>query len=264
VIGVTDEAVELVDEFVARYKPTFPIAITGNKGFDDALGVKGFPTHAVIDPDGTLAYAGYSAESALSDALGGASKGSIFPKKLDKASKLIKQGSFALSYAEVRKLVDAGGLDDELDLWAKRFQTFLEGRSATAVAEAKKLMEKGRIFEAHAEVKGYADAAPAFPNAEDVKKLLAELEAIPTFADEMKAGPKYLEAQALEREHDYSGAVDAYKKLYKKYGETKIAAAARARAEELIAEGMPGFQAACETCGKAKRACAKHKEAVKL
>jgi hypothetical protein len=249
---------------VRRYKPTFPIAITGNKGFDDALGVKAFPTHAVIAPDGTLAYSGHSAESALSDALGDAKKGSIFPKKLDKANKLIKQGDFAQSYAEVRKLVDAGGLDGELDGWAKRFQAFLEGRSAAALEQAKKLSEQGRIFEAHAELGGYAAAIPAFPNAEDVKKLLAELEQIPTFKDEMKAGPKFLEAQALERDYEFTAAVDAYKKLYKKYGEAKIAAVARARAEELIAQGMPGYQQACEGCTQAKKACAKHKEDVKL
>ena len=44
VIGVTDEEPHIVDRWFAKKQPTYPIVILKDKTFEQALGVKFFPT----------------------------------------------------------------------------------------------------------------------------------------------------------------------------------------------------------------------------
>ena len=53
---MTDESPDLVDKWVKQYKPSYPIVILKSGKFEDFLGVKFFPTAAVIAPDGKLLY----------------------------------------------------------------------------------------------------------------------------------------------------------------------------------------------------------------
>ena len=90
---MTDESPELVDEWMKRAKPAYPIAILKNGDqFENFLGVKYFPFCAVIDPEGRLAYSGSAGAEGkcLDEALGRAKKVPLVPKSFAKAAKLMQ------------------------------------------------------------------------------------------------------------------------------------------------------------------------------
>ncbi|MCZ6596803.1 MAG: hypothetical protein O7B99_04120, partial [Planctomycetota bacterium] len=76
VIGVTDEDPALVDKFVQKFKPTYPIVILKSNDFEGFLGVEYFPYGAVIAPDGTLSFSGraYDMGGAVGKAMSKAKK----------------------------------------------------------------------------------------------------------------------------------------------------------------------------------------------
>ncbi len=110
----------------------------------------------------------------------------------------------------------------------------------------------------------YALSKTAFPVTQEAGTFVKELEARPAFQEELKAGPLFDEAVALEEGYEFTGAIDGYRKVYKKYAATPIGELARKRAEDIVTKGLPGMNTDCESCRKAKRACEKHKEDVKL
>jgi len=226
--------------------------------------VKGFPTKGVIAPDGTLVYAGYSAESALSDAMADASKSPLWPKKVNKVAELASGGQKGKAYAELRGLLGKGGLADDEQKAADKLLAWLEGEAQDALDNARKSYAEGHVYEAVLATRPYAAAKPPFPVTEDAASFLAELEALPSFKGEMKGGELFAEGKDLELSREYLDAFDAYKKIVKKYGDAKIAEVAREAAEDLMARGMPGYEKACPSCMDHKRACDKHLEAVRL
>jgi hypothetical protein len=215
-------------------------------------------------PDGTLAYAGDSPEGPLSDALGAAKKGSIFPSKFAKVLKAMHERDVPKAYAEVRKLADAAAASGESDPWLPRFQTWVEERAASDVASARALAQEGRVHTAQALAQPYAAAKVALPVSQDAGAFLKELTARPAFQEELKAGPLFDAAEELDQGYEYTAAVDGYKKVYKKYGTTPIGALAKKRAQEIVDKGLPGLSTECEACAKAHKACEKHHEDVKL
>jgi hypothetical protein len=264
VIGVTDEEPGLVEKWLKTSKAEYPIVILKDDGaFENALGVKGFPTGAVIDPSGALAFAGsaHETESPLGKAMGQAKPGSILPKKLSAIGKLLRARDLAKAYGELKKLA---GLAGDEQKWAEKLTGYLEKEASAALADAKSLAEGGRVYDAVQRVSPFAKASTPFPTTADSAAFLKGLEADAAFKKEMAGGPDFAKAKALEDEGEYSEAVRSYSALSKKLASTKIGAAAKARAEELVNEGMPGFKGVCETCRKGKRACEKHKEEIKV
>jgi len=261
---VTDEPADLVNEWIAMAKPKYPIA-TLRGGLESFLQVKGFPTCAVIDPEGIVRYAGYTGmeEGALGDALGATKKQPLWPKSLSKAVKLMG-GDPAKAYAELKKMQAAGDLAEEDLPRLQDFVAYLEGRAADALTKARGEREKGFFFRALDAVEAYAGAEPPFPATADCAKLREELQALPDIKKELAGGEAYEKALVLEKDKDYLEAFNAYKSAAKKYAGTKIGENARARAEEIRTDGLPGYVSACDSCRSGKRACEKHKEDVKL
>lgn len=270
IIGVTDEELSIVDPWIKRAKPGYPIVAVKGGEFDAALKVDAFPCQAVLDTDGKLIYSdgfgrGAGPESTLSAAMSKATKGSIWPKKFATTAELIASGALDKSYAEFKKqLAGAADFNDDEKNAATKLQTFLEGSAVEAQSDAKNLFSGGRIYDAHKRLEMFAKAAPAFPATPDCAKLMAEVEAAPEFKNEMKAGEQFLAAQDLERAQAYSDAFKAYKGIAKGLATTKMAAFAKEKAEDLIKRGMLGYEPACEKCMAAKKACEKHAEKAKL
>lgn len=261
---MTDEEVGLVDKWVASKKKTgYPILIDRG-GLEDALKVPHFPYSGVIDPDGKLIYAGDSPESALKTAMKAAKGGSMWPKKLAKSATLLRNGKLSEAWADLEALKTAGGLDEKEQKAFDKFSTYVTEFAATAVKKGGELFKQGNAYAAVGAVEPIANAKPAMPSAEDAQKLLAEIKAMPKFDVEMKGGEMYAAAFAKEEAQDFLGAVNGYKDITKKAEGTRIAELALARAKDLVERGMPGYEPPCEKCQKAKRACAKHAEVVKL
>lgn len=270
IIGVTDEPPSLVDKWVAKYEPEYPLVSLKTDDLERFLDVGFFPTAAVIDPDGTLAFSGSTRDlrDPLETALKTAKKGPIFPKAFLKVNALIAGGSYDKSYAELLKLIDKGKLSDDERQVADMLKSYLESLAARAHESAKELFAQGFAYEAVQVVRPYAVADPGFPASQECAAFLKQVEEMSDYKGEMKGGELYLEAKEKEEEYDFSDAVKTYRTVFKKFGGTRIAENAMKRARELVDRGSPGFQMACNPCrksGKARmRACDKHRERVKL
>jgi hypothetical protein len=269
IIGVTDEEPSIVDPWVKRVKPGYPMAILKRETLESVLKVDAFPCEAVIDTEGKIAYSdGYGRKGsggALSAAMKKATKGPLWPKKLAKVSDLIATGQLDKSYAELKKAqAGADEFTPEEKAAFDKLQAFLEGAAAEAHTEGRALLDAGYVLNARTRIEPFAKAEPPFPATADCVKLLAELEAVPEYKAELKAGEKYLEAQELERAGEYLDAFKAYKAIVNGFEATKMAGIARTEAEQLITEGKPGYDRNCQDCRAAKRACADHAEKVKL
>jgi hypothetical protein len=263
---VTDESPALVDAWVKKHKPSYPIVILKDGKFENALGVDGFPFAAVIAPDGTQSFGGRVGmmSGPLSDALSKAEKGSLFPKSLAKATKLMRENELDKSYGEILKLIE-GGKVSETDMPAvEGFKVYLESQAAMALTDAKKFQEDGLLYMATLRLEAFAEAEPPFPATADCLALQASLEAVPDFKKEVKGGKAYMEAKQEQDAGEYTDAVKGFKSVYKKYAGTRIADRARADAQEIVDQRKTGYKSHCTGCRKARRACEKHYEEVKL
>ena len=263
---MTDEAQSTVDEWYAKAQPRYPIAILKTKEFENALGVRFFPTAGVISPDGILSFAGSAGDKGqpLKEALASATKAPLFPSKLSKVQSKMAAGDLGAAWAEVAKVRKKAGQDDELDRWTERFAETISGQAASILGQAKSAAAEGLLYRAVDLLEPLLDAKVPFPVTEEASDWLASLEGDEGYADEIKAGALHAKAAAAEDESDYTAACKAYVKAAGKYPDTRLAEAARRRAQILVDRGWPGYTSSCSSCRKAKRACSKHAETVKL
>lgn len=264
IIGVTDEAADLVDQFVEKRKPTYPLVILKGGALERALGVPHFPYNGVIDTKGDLVYAGDSPEGAIGKSLKDAKAGPLWPKKLVKAAQALRASKWAEAWTELDLVGKDSGLDDREKSVHARFKTYVEAQAAAAFTRAKAAAAAGHVWAALTESEPLAKASPPMPMAEDAQKLVAELRATPKLELELKGGEDFFAADKLERARDFLGACERFKAISKKYPGTQIGPLALERARDLVSRGMPGFKETCPKCDKAGRACSKHAEEVKL
>lgn len=261
---MTDEAIDVVDKWIAGKKKTgYPIVIL-NGELEKLLGVPHFPFNGVIGPDGKISYAGDSPASAIKQSMKAAKPGSIWPKKMASVAALFRVGKLGEAWTELQAAKTAGGLNERETAVSEKFATYLTDVAAEAVKAAQELVKRERIFEAFKKVELIASAKPELPSTPAAATLIAELKALPTFELEMKGGELFGAAAAKADEADYVAAVNGYKDVMKKAEGAKIAGVAKEQAEKLISKGMPGFETSCEKCNKAKRACEKHAKPMKL
>lgn len=265
VLGVSSEPPEAVAPWIRQHKPTYPIVSLKGEEFEKALGARGdyFPITAVIDPEGSLTFSNGliqgTVESKLAEALDKAKKGSIWPKKLDKVLAHIEAGLPDKAYAEATKL--SGAQLAEADRAAvDKLKRFLEADARDREQEARKLLDSGRVYEAHLLAEPIAKSSPAFPNAKEAQDLVLGIEAIPSFKNEVKAGQLFVEAFELEMAQDLQKAVELYREIAKKHDKLKIAIAIQSRLDDLKKRDMLIYVRDCESCIAAKKACARHAE----
>lgn len=264
IIGVTDEKQDVVDKWIASKKKTgYPIAIL-NGDLERTLGVPHFPFNGVIGPDGNITYAGDSPGYSLKEAMKTAKAGSMWPKKLANAAKMLRESKLGDAWVELQKVGADTGLDAREKAVHQKFVTYVQDTSSAAVKDAEADFKKDLVYAAYTKASSIADAKPPLPASDDAKKLVGEIKAFPNFDAEMKGGEVFAKARELEESQDYLEAVNAFKDAMKKAPGTKIADMAKAKAENLISRGMPGFSPVCEKCAKAKKACDKHAKPVKL
>jgi len=261
---VTDESPEIVQAWLARAKPKYPIAIT--KGaFENQIKVPHFPYSAVIGPDGMIAYAGESGggEGCINTGLAKSKKESLWPKSLSKVTKVM-MGDPIKAYGELKKMLAEGKVVAQDKPHVDNFVAFLESQAQSNLAEARAFSEKGLVLKAVRKIEAYSLAQPQFPSSVDSTTLLKELQALPDFKKEVAGGEAYLAAEQLEKDKEYLDAFEGFKSVSKKFAGTKVADNARAQAERIKSEGLPGSEPDCENCYRAKRACEKHRKDVKL
>lgn len=269
IIGVTDEELDIVEPWIKLRSPGYPIVVLPDRALEEALKVDAFPCQAVIDPDGNIAYSdGFGRKGSsqpLSEALDKAKKGPIWPRKFSKVAELIAADQFDKSWAELAKVLEGQGefAPDE-QAAADKLKAYLESLAVDAAAAGQTAFSEGRVYDAHRTVGMFAHADPPLTATPDCAKLLAELEALPEFKDEMKAGEKYAEGMELERAGKYADAFKAYKGIGKSFPLTKMGGVATTSAQSLIDRNLPGYERSCSDCRTGKQACPKHLKKLKL
>lgn len=269
VIGVTDEPPSLVDGWVKDVKAEFPIVSLKDGGFEDFLGVRFFPTVAVIDPEWKLAYSGSSAGygDALDAALDRAERSPLFPKVFKKVTKSLREGEYGDAYDELLKLLEKEKLegDEEVEVGG-RLRAYLEGLAADALSGARELVEGKRVYEAVLLAEPFAEAEPAFPATPELAAFLEELEADPNYKREIAGGKKFLDAEEEENAGEFLDAFKAYRSIWKKYEGARVADLAHEKAKLILDEGRPGWEQHCDVCRQSRSytACPKHREKVSL
>lgn len=268
VIGVTDEPPSLVDAWVREHEPSYPVVSLKGDAFEEFLGVRYFPTAAVIGPEGTLLFSGSAGEveQPLAEALDRAVREPLFPKVFRKVVAELRDGEAGASYERLLDLIEGDKLEGEEVEWGARLRTHLEQLASTAYTDAAELYRTGLVYDALRTVEPYADAKRAFPVAEAIDELVDEMERNTDFRKEVAGGKKMAEGRALEKEYEFLEAFEVYKSITKRYRGTRIAEVARARAQRLLDDGVPGWSVHCEACraSESMRACSKHAQDVKL
>ena len=262
---MTDEDVSLVDDFVVTYGVTHPLVVLSSSELEDLIGVSGFPTSAVFE-GGELAWTGHpsSAGSAVEDAIKKADKGSVYPKKLKKVRELMLDGAFSKALAELKKLQEKG-LDGRDAEWAERLAEYMVSTCDKDFAGAKTALEAGLVYRAVTAVRGYAGADSAFPQAAEIGAWLAEREADPLYDKEMAGGELYAEGQQLEKAMDDLEAFKVYKKAAKKGSGGRIEQVAIDAAGTLVTDRKTGYKPSCPNCEHSiHSACYKHFEDLKI
>lgn len=261
---MTDEDPKLVDAFVEKRKPTYPIAVLPGGELEKMLGVPHFPYSGVIDTKGMIAYAGDTPEGMIKKLMKDAKPGSIWPKKLQKAGSLIRAGKLGDAWSEVQSLRAAGGLEKREDAVLSRFTAHIEQNASNELESAQKAMKAGRVHIAYRSFATLAAAKPALSVSEEAGKLLAELKSDPKLDAELKAGEAYDKALAKEEAGDYYGAAVGFRDCARKNAGTRVGESAEKRAKSIVERGLPGMEPACFRCEEAKKACEKHAKPVKL
>ncbi len=245
-------------------KPEFPIVIVKGSAFDDALGVRGYPTKAVVSPDGILTYAGYGEDAALESAMSSATDGSIFPKIINKVRKLMSADKRDKAYAEVLSILEKGKAKTDDDrYWVESYQSSIEAGVASDVELARTEFNEGRAYLAVDLLEEITKSKMIYPAREPALLLLQEVEAMPTFKDEMKGGKAYAKARAYGQEREYEAYAKAMISVSKKYSETRIGERALKDAQDVIDRGLPGMRSSCPGCSERKKACVKHAVEIK-
>lgn len=235
IIGVTDEPPELVDEFVKTYEPSYPIVITKDRTLEQHLGVKGFPTAAVVEPSGKITWKDhFGYDDALDTAHKSADKVPLVPKTFAKVHKEIMAQDLPGAYGELVKVLDKGRLDESDQAFGDRARAWLEGEASSALARGTALVEDGWVWRAVNMVEPFTKGKTPFPNQQELETFIETEQARKGFKDEMKAGEMYAEANALARsKRTVKDGIELFDKLVKKYDDTAIAAHALDRLDQL-------------------------------
>ena len=266
---MTDESPDLVRKWLASAKPEYPVAILKAESasqIEGFLQLQGFPTAAVIDPNGLVSFAGISwdSEKALESAQAGPTKSPLWPKALAKVNGLLGKDQPQKAYAELVKLLDAKTLSADDQKTAEGFRGYLEGQAGQALTESRSDQKNGYVARAATRLEPYASASPPFPASAECATLLKELQALPDFKKEVSGGGEYDAVDELLGKHKYLEAIQKYAAIGKKYAGTRIGENAIKTAKQMVADGMAGFQHTCMECRKKSRACEKHEKEVKL
>jgi hypothetical protein len=231
-IAVTNEPRGLVDAFVAKNSPTYPIVIeSGDSGVK--FGISGYPTQFVIAPDGKIAANNGFHEQLIQDLIPKQRMAPTLPEKFAAVQKLLDKDKLA----DARKALEAAAAgrvtEDEKKAADDYIQWIDDGGTASLAeaAEAEKAMDFGAAAETYQDLTSrYAGLDPAVKATEAMKAMLAD-PAKKREVDAAKALDKARTAAADENMAKKKAAI--YKAVAAKWKDTKAGAKAAKLADDL-------------------------------
>ena len=232
-IAVTNEGRKLVDAFVAKNGPKYPIVVESSDSAD-SYEIAGFPSRFVIGPDGKIA--GNSFDEGLVDSL--LAKQRIPPKLPEKAvdaAKLLEKGK----YADARKSLEAfaaGKVSADDAESANAAVKWIDDAAAASLASAADSETAGDIAGA---AQGYEDVAADFAGLEAATKAadaLKALLAVPAKKNEVDGAKALAKARGEARDMTPKKAIPVYKAIATKFKGTKAGEKAQKYMEALEAQ----------------------------
>lgn len=245
VIGVTNESPVLVEAWIERHGAEFPIVCTSNSEFEAALWVRSFPTIGIVDPMGTLTFAGdhQTFGSPLKEAIQQSEAEPYYPKKLAKVVALFREGKRPKAFLELGKLLDKGKLKADEQARAEALARWFEKEAAGALGRARTHVEGGNVEMALREAEPLAESKRPFAVSPEAAELVEAIRADENFKRALKASEAFNEARILEGSYD---SIDRAIKVYVKIGKDY--------------EGLPIATLATERIGKAEEMKKRMKE----
>lgn len=238
IIGVTDEGKSPTEKWVADKGARYPYAYEAGSSLKRAVGLRGYPHAALIDPSGTIVWTGHPASlgnDTIEAALGGALKRPIFDwsDSVRSAKGLFLRGDYGKALVNARKVAQKG------DAGAEWVVESLEAFTGFQVDRAAAWAEQGNYLSLDERGKGILSSIKGLPELEDrleeVLKTLKSKEAKRVLKGQrsvVKLKEKVYATNNLKKD-DVDDVLDKLDKLLEDYAGTYAEKDARTLIEEL-------------------------------
>lgn len=260
VIGVSDESFDLIDGYVEKHGIEFPIARLASGEFETAIGVSGFPTSAILNPKGELAWKGHpgSADGPLSKHMKGSKRTALLPKEFAGIEKALDKEDYPSAYEELNEFLGDAQLAPESKVAAEALVKYIDASANRLWTKGSAALEEGDYYTASLAFADLAENYEGIGSADEAAAKVAEFKKDKAIGNEIKGGAKLLSVAELTDEYEFDKAYKAYRSLAKKYKETRTGERAQAKADELKSNGMLGYEKNCQSCRNGRKACARH------
>ena len=225
---MSNEASGLLEKHIENKGIAYPIAKTKGEDIDRMYGVKGFPSGALLDPQGRVVWTGHPGSvphSTIEELL--AQTAFVPPiegEDYKKINKLIATQDLGKAMAAIAKELERSPEDVAL----AKSQADIEGLAARKLAYAKQATE-ARDFARAVDV--YEEAQSLFKGmevADQAKELQKAIEKDPAAKDELAAWSKMVKGDEAQVAGDFEKAAKVYRGIVKKFPETRCAERAQA------------------------------------
>jgi len=263
VVGVTNEPEKLVEKYVADNKVEYPIFIEKSYKSANALKIAGYPHAVLVDPKGTVVWAGHPAElndSIVEKALTGAHPPRVsLPAALKPLEPLMAKKDFGKAYEQAKAML-GGNLDETSKTAAQEIADGIAEDAKALAATADQANESKHYYEAQDALDRLVKQYAGVPGADGAAAKLQALQADASAKASIAAGAQLAKAADLEQSKDYDKAYAAYSSICANAPGTVPATDAGARMKDLESKGMLGFDKKCKECNAQGKACVKHRK----
>ena len=231
VISVTDEDRSKVDAWIESTGQTSPILIEESSSMQK-FGFTGFPSAALIGPDGEVLYAGSPSgvtEQLIEEHLASVRLMPNLPDSLSDVAKAYGKNSYDDAIKKLEKHLAGERLEEADRAVAKEFLDGMLADGKSGIATAKKLSERGDPYAAWKRLDKLVEAYGKHEIGVEAAKAQEAIENDDAAEDELKAGEKWAKLTKKLSDLSKKKAVKALESFVKKYGETKAGAAASKR-----------------------------------
>jgi tetratricopeptide (TPR) repeat protein len=224
---VSNEGSSLLERHIEKMNIQYPIASVKGEDADRIYGVKGFPSGALLDPDGVVIWTGHPASvprALIEEQLG---RTAFLPrleaKEHKKVDKLIGDREYGKAHAAIVKQLEKGA-DEVLE----KAQADIEALLARRLEEAKAAQEGGDLARAHRLYEEVSELFKGHDAEKPAKEAAKAIEKDPAAKDELDAADRMAKGDEAQREGDFEKAAKLYEGVVSKYPETKAAERAKA------------------------------------
>lgn len=224
---MSNEGASLLERHIEKMNIQYPIASVKGEDADRIYGVKGFPSGALLDPDGVVIWMGHPGSvprALIEEQLG---RTAFLPrleaKEHKKFDKLIGDRDYGKAHAAIVKQLEKGP-DEALEKAKADLEALLERR----LADAKAALEGGDPARAHRLYEEVAGLYKGHDAEKPAREAAKAIEKDPEAKDELEAADRMEKGDEAQRLGDFEKAAKLYEGVVGKYPGTRAAERAKA------------------------------------